>query len=628
MNKLSAGIKKLAVMLIACAMLLGVVPVGLVYRFETVSAEGEFLRIAPSQEAFVSAVSGETDKAGKELFKGVNLAGGQNKTYMKFNLDALDDMSASSVKKASLRLAVIETGAETSDYAELKYINDTEWDDRITYESRPAGDIGGKLADINMSEYRETGSVIEIDVIDYIKKCIRKRKFDISFCIDAQDGGLAAVIAGTDYEDKAFRPYLKIVTGDAADTDSTDLTKAWLENSYASYKNGAMYADCQNEIYLKFRFNRNNIQGAMYDIKLRANNTAASGGVLDVALISSGGESNDFNEYTEIPLGTVEANEGEWCMGVTDEINDLYARGADSVMFKISSPDGYAEIADDDAAPSLDIRATDSNRIVAVVEAGSAALGENPDAEHITQNLSTAYTAADGTKAFLKWYAYDMQSDKRIGGVLSPDGKITAPKWYEPAVCIRARAVITSGTFKAERSYNLIIRPQEKPNFADFKAEAYTNIGNEDEEKLSGAEFENAPIHNKRIDGDIVSYRSLSRGSIGIINMRTNPDECNYLTLKLRDDDFDIYALKIADANAGIDTETAFDLYSKTYDEAGFVYVTGLIPREWTDGRDTVCLILKIDETAEASTPLNLCAAYMGTKAAFVPAEYEKTIHE
>lgn len=45
---LFSGMKKLAVILIASVMLLGVVPVGMISRPTTVSAEGEFLRLSPA----------------------------------------------------------------------------------------------------------------------------------------------------------------------------------------------------------------------------------------------------------------------------------------------------------------------------------------------------------------------------------------------------------------------------------------------------------------------------------------------------------------------------------------------------------------------------------------------------
>ena len=44
---LISGIKKLAVILIASLMILGLVPVGLIAKPDTVSAEGEFLRLLP-----------------------------------------------------------------------------------------------------------------------------------------------------------------------------------------------------------------------------------------------------------------------------------------------------------------------------------------------------------------------------------------------------------------------------------------------------------------------------------------------------------------------------------------------------------------------------------------------------
>ena len=54
---LISGIKKLAVILIASLMILGLVPVGLIAKPDTVRAEGEFLRLLPIAETSVSPQS-------------------------------------------------------------------------------------------------------------------------------------------------------------------------------------------------------------------------------------------------------------------------------------------------------------------------------------------------------------------------------------------------------------------------------------------------------------------------------------------------------------------------------------------------------------------------------------------
>ena len=624
MAKFLSGIKKLAVMLIAGLMLLGVVPIGMISKPETVNAEGEFMRLSPTEEAFVSAVPGEIDKRGRELFKGVNLAGSQNDTYMGFDLSSLAEVPARDIRSAVLRLAVVYTGAESSDTVELKLMQNSDWNDGMTYFSRPSDTNEEKLADIYVGGSRKTGSVIEVDLTDRVKELIKKKNYRIDLHADAEQNGLAAVFAASDYEDKAFRPCLKVVTGDARDTDSADLTKAWLEGVNAEYDDGKIRISDEKSAYLRFRFNRDNIQGAMYDIRLRAYTEAADdGGKISVSVVDCGERelSDMTDELNSTFVGSVDADSGAWGITLTDAVNDIYNGGGETVTVKVSASGGSVWLcAEGDGAPEFDIRATDSSKVVAVTEAGSAAIGENAGFGNITGNLSESYSAADGTKAFFKWSAFEPETGERVNGVLSGDGRITRPQWYEDSRTIKAKAIISSGAYRIERSYILTVMPSDKPDFSVMNVSDYTDIGSSESEKASGAEFADADAHSSWMDGSFLTYRTLQNGGFVIVNQLVDPDGLNYVTFKLRSTELPTVGLIMENVDA--DAESVTVGADKISAEDGFVYVTYPLPREWTSGRGVVSLKLSAEEMENDDIPWSIYGVYTGTDAYFEPLSY------
>ena len=85
---------------------------------------------------------------------------------------------------------MVYTGAETSDTAELKLMQDAHWNSGITYMNRPSDTNEEKLADIQMDGFRKTGSVIEVELTDRVKEYLKNKNYEIDFHIDSQNGGL------------------------------------------------------------------------------------------------------------------------------------------------------------------------------------------------------------------------------------------------------------------------------------------------------------------------------------------------------------------------------------------------------------------------------------------------------
>ena len=216
---LFSGMKKLAVILIASVMLLGVVPVGMISRPTTVSAEGEFLRLSPAAETFVSAKLDEQGLSGSQIAPGLQMVGDSYDTYLRFDLSSLLDKDTADVHEAKLRLAVVRGGGEGAVPVRLWLMPDNAWNESMTYQSRPPvlGEI--KLAETAVDSRNARNALVELDMTEYVKKWIEDGRTSVSLHLDASGTSIAAVFAGTDYEDKAYRPCLKVVTGDAADPD-------------------------------------------------------------------------------------------------------------------------------------------------------------------------------------------------------------------------------------------------------------------------------------------------------------------------------------------------------------------------------------------------------------------------
>ena len=633
MENFLSGIKKLAVMLIAGVMLLGVVPVGLVSKPTTVSAEGEFLRISPSAEAFVSSKYGERGTSGRDISSDLNMVGEQYDTYLRFDISNLLDKNINEIHKAALRLAVVNTGMENTDTVQLWHMQDNVWNESVTYENRPSSVGELKLADISMAACCKTGSVVEVDLTEYVKNQIENDSSVLSLHLNAAGSGTASFAASL-YEDRAFRPCLKIITGDAVDTDQSDLTKAWLENSVSTgnskYAENALYIGNSSEIYLKFHLNRGNIQGAMYDIRLKADLLRAKDGTdISVYLVHCGDWSsiNEPAESEETLVHNSALTEGTESLAVnlTDPVNDIYSAGGEFITLRIAADsDGESVFySSGNLAPRLDIRATDSPRVVASVEAGARALGENPAPAAITSDLLENYAAADGTKAFFKWSAYDPETGKRIYDILSDDGTITRPKWFEDSRTIHAKAVIASGAYRTERSFILTVLPDDPPNYDGLQFADCTDIGSSADESAKYAEFVNAPAHSRRIDGNNLTYRTLENDGIMVLNMAVDPQRQNYLTLKLWKPESPSVSLTIASLQDNSAGALVCGYPTESSREDGFIYLTYPLPAEYTQGRAYVSLkITPAEPAAEDSAMWSIYGAYTGQSPYFDPLSY------
>ncbi|MEE1012787.1 MAG: DNRLRE domain-containing protein [Clostridia bacterium] len=634
-EKVVSALKKAVVIVIASVMVLGLVPVGLMtLKPNTVSAEGEFLRFAPAKEASVMSRTEEKKAAGNNLAEGLYPVGGESHVYLQFDLQSLvDDKDLGEVKKATLRLIAVNGGIDASQPMRLWLMPSADWNGDMSYEDRPAalGEI--KIADLPVDVKGKETQVLEIDLTAYLQKWMEDRKNQVSLHLDAAASSLAAVIAGSSYEDAACRPCLKVVTGEASDPDPTDLTKTWLEKTAQTGTNHSdkeLRAGNGADAYLKFRFNPGNIQGAMYlvNLKLRMLHADEDAEIF-IYKISNG----QWNEGETLPQGEerliyssrVDAGAAVQSMDLSHAVNEAYARGEVTLTLRISGGEtgqvAFANQGED--APRLSLRVSDHENIVAATEATVYALEDNASPDAITGNLSESYTTESGTRAEIRWNAVDAITGEDAKEVLGDNGKITRPQWFENSRQIRATAAISSGDYTRERGYLLTVLPEEMPDYTGQTFGNDINLGSSGREDDFGFAEVHVPAHSRWIGGKNFPYRTLGADGSMAMAMAVDPEKQNYLTVKIWKAEKPTSALLIETMPNRTAEPIVITAPAEIAAEDGFLYLTYPVPLAQTQGKQYVSLRFSVDaetaETEEEIVPWNIYNVYSGQSAYFDP---------
>jgi len=406
-EKIISVLKKIAVILIASIMVLGVVPISmLTMRSHTADAKSAFLRLMPEEEASVTR-SKETQSLYQNA--GIFPVGGGSDAYLRFDLqELLHHKGVKEIKEASLRLTFIPTDIDTAMSVRVWLMPSADWNRNMRYSEKPAtlGEI--KLAELSPTPEQDA-QAIEIDLMPYLLQWIEAKNSRLSLHLDAVGTGISGVFAGTHYEDALYRPCLKVVTGEATDPDSEDISKAWLEKSVQSgmdRRDGMFCVGNGNDVYLKYQLKPENIRGAMYQSGVRlALQRMDADAELHVCKLSQGQWNDDayLPQGEEMPIGIVTAEElsQTGMIDVTDAINDAYARGETSLTLRMTGGKTGEIVFEEN--PALQIRVSDHADVIAVTEAAVYALEDNPSADAIAGNLSESYTTEQGVRAEIRW---------------------------------------------------------------------------------------------------------------------------------------------------------------------------------------------------------------------------------
>ncbi len=617
-EKILSACKKIAVILIACVMVLGLVPVGiLTIHPHTGAAEGEFLRLFPQTEVTVMAQTMRENSPYLQLPDGVHKVGNQADSYLQFDLQSLlDKKKLPQVQKAALRLTFLPTERSGKAPVRLWLMPSSDWDGDMKYQDRPSplGEV--KLAEWVPDMGTKDAKVIEVDLTSYLQKWMEDKTTKISMHMEGLGGNM---FAGSAYEDALYRPCLKVVTGEATDPDTQDISKVWLEKTALSGSDGGRTFRIGNgtDAYLRFRLKPENIRGAMYQAELQLTPDSEQEADLSVYRIANG----DWNEDEVLPRGEEQqilqqpekSEKGTWNLDLTDAVNDAYAKGETTVTLRISGGEeelSFLQSGKD--APFLKISASDNAEVVAITEAAIYALDENPSPNKITRNLSESYTTEAGVRAQLRWQAQDAVTGEDAREFLSEDGNIVRPEWFEDGREILATASISAGKHQRERTYRMTILPEEPSDHIGWKFGDYLNVGDSTDESYHGAAERNTSVHNRWIGGKGFSYRTMESGGMLAMHMAVDPEKQNYLTLKIWKPERPDQTLLIENLRDRQAEPILCRFPAEVPAEDGFLYLTYPIPLDQTRGEEFVALRLHMPENQaqEEVSPWNIYGVY------------------
>lgn len=615
------GMKKVAVMLIAGAMLLGVVPVAMITMPTTVRAEGEFLRLMPSEE--YALAEKERGSGLWQLDEDTRPVGEGYDSFLRFDLGAVAGKEVDSIHEATLRLTLLRMPARRSGSIRVWLMQEGETQSEV---SETPLEVLLATATVSPQEQSDA-AVLEVDLTEHLKKWVEEERRDVSLHLDGLGGEVIAVLAGRDYADPAFRPCLKVVTGSAEDPDRDDLTKTWLADSaVVGRTEGDWTIRSGQSAYWKFGLHRENIQGAVYQAELRLFPIGYPlGSKIRLSLL----ENQNWNgtdvanglrpegKRTLLYEGNVGTEDGTLTLDLTEAFYRAYLEGADSIALELTCMEGEFTLAEEERkAPKLALWVSDDEDIAAVMEAAAYPYGENASEKEIVEDLPQDYTAQNGKRVKLTWAATHWESGQSASDLIKSSGAVQRPLWFEGAKTVLARAVISSGEYQHQLEQQLVLPAEERPDYSAYHFDDMIAPGTRESEKQQAFESVGTVARSRWEKGRIWNYRAMKAEGAMVLNLATEPQGVQYLTVKLSGEEMPC-TLKVQDLmqedNPPLLMETA-----SVSEEEGFFYLTCPLPPAYTEGRDYVTLKLTMmAEDPEATC--DLYGAYITSSAYFDP---------
>ena len=555
-DRLLSSIKKIAVMFIASLMVLGLIPVGLIsLRSVSENDDGKFIRLSPMLETTVSARTGESDDPGSAYNGNCLSAGRYYDSYMRFDIRELLDKEIKNITNAKLRLIPIRTENDADVPITVSLMENNTWTPDMDYNSKPSSTHDINVADVDIKASQCGDFPIEIDLTEYIKKYISDKREYISLNFKGK-GINFATFAGASYEDTAYRPCLKIMTGDATDPDPSDLRKSVLDR---------VYKDPDGSTHISFNLTPYNIQGAMYKIALALNNPKDT-------------DSTSLEVYcddTPVFISDSVTHEDMQDIDLTHTVNSLYSRGATSVNLRVYGVNNI--YTNGESTPELNISVSDNRDITAVTEGLVYALENNSSPLEIRGDLAETYTTETGATAKFNWTAFYTDTDDDASEIINSNGSVNCPEWYDNPKNITAVAVASAGDYSSEHQYDLIVQPKELPDYSDNKFTNYLNFGSGKSEDLHSVAYLGTEQHSEWISGKHFNYRTITPNDILAFSLKTEKEVQNYLTLKLTSENLEDSVLVIENLQ-NRDAEPIRIEPANKFKEGGFVYCTYPIP--------------------------------------------------
>ncbi len=630
--KILSFIQKVFVLFLACLMIIFVVPVWIFPDYDAPSAEGDFVRLSAS-----SAVYADKGFEGSEAIP----VGNGSSIYLKYSLLRFSKISTDEIKEVRLRLSFLAgSGGLRNNIA----VGVTDTDDKSTSDKSAALSYAIRpVFDILHPDTVRGDSLAELDVTEYAKSVLSAGKTDIIFMIYSTDS-IPVLMASSSNEDPAYRPYLKVVTGMANDTDAPSLSKVSLSDcAFVSQgqpdKRGISLGSGEvvtvgggNEIYMKFKLNRDAISGTLYRARLYLSKNSGKGKI-KICTVDNNEWSSELISYASRPQGSQSlpaeytvSNNGELLLDISQQICDA-AAASDIITLKITGVENSEiniQSASSQFAPKLYLNTSAHAEIGCAESAALSALGNNTPA-YVMKNLTETYQDGSGKTAKLRWEEYDLNGKNINNAHISSNGSITRPKWFEGGVSVVASAAIKCDSYSIKRSYSITIPAEAPPDYTKYSFGNYIDIGNTQSEDSQRFESVNiSPPKKRRVSGRQFSYRSPEDGGVMVLNFVCNPDLQNYLTLKFRCEDEAAGKIFIAESN---NPENLTELTApefKNSQSKRFVYATYALPQEFTDGKKQVSLCLSFSSDERLNNQADIYAAYLTQSPYFEPKQFSK----
>ncbi len=638
-EKIISVIQKLAGIVLACLMLVVVLPIGLMPD-DTAEDKGSFIRISATDELYSSA---DAKKEGKSIIRRGECA------YLKFSLATLSETDIDDIRDVRLRLAFFKGSGTLNNKISVKLLPGSVWqkgnhsvDFEIPFER--------EVSVIYPQTTGDEDSLSEIDVTEYVRESVKTGKTEIAFRLSS-DTQIGTMLATGRYRDSAYRPSLKVMTGEAEDTDAYTLRKAMLaEAVYVSKgrpnrsgselaKNGDLIVGGDNEAYLKFEVNDNAIFDTVYSARLSLCRSDGGGPAkIEVYTINNNQWTGDGISYMSRPRGEEKfasdctiSGDGRVNIDVTQAVCEARADGIKMITFRVvGATDTAIRLnggSQTKTQPQLFINATDDKEVECVAEASINALGVN-SYDFVTMNLPTAYTSKNGNTAKIRWSETDCDGEILTATHISRNGEITRPRWFEKDAEVVARARIQSGGYSAVREYRVTIPSETPPDYSKYKFDNYIDIGNselENEHKFESVST--SGVRRRWTSGRIYDYRIPEAGGVMVLNLSCVGESRNYITLKLWEgDDASKQDFLLSPYENRQNDILLMSPSSGTVDDEGFVYATYALPREFTDGKShiTLCLECVAKNGAEQSAgERGIYSVYMTQSPFFSPEQFK-----
>lgn len=615
-------------------MIIFVVPIWIFPDSDVPSAEGDLVHLSPSSVSYADR-SYENSPA-------VPIRNGSS-VYLKFNLSRFSKINIDEINTVKLRLSFLSGSGSVRNSV---FIGITDSESRMTsdksaslsYAVRPT------LAVLHPYTMGSDDSLAELDITEYTKSALSEKKTDIILMIYSTDS-IPSLMAGLSYDDSGYRPYLKVITGMASDTDPTTLNKSELSDctfvsqnqpdkrGVALTSGGVITIGGGNEAYLKFKLNRAAIRDTLYSARLKLTRDSGKGKI-NVCLVDNNEWSSELISYSSRPQGTQSLgaeytvlNSGEVLIDVSQQVCNA-AASSDIITLKITGAEN-SEINflgnTSQYAPKLYLRTSDRTEIRCAEEAALSALGRNIPS-YVMTNLSETYSDGNGKTSKLKWEEYDTSGKSLNNRHISSNGVITRPKWFEGNASIIAYTEIKCDDYTINRSYAVNIPAESAPDYSRYTFGNYIDIGNSQSEESQ--KFESVNISapkRRRVNGRQFSYRSPENGGIMVLNFSCVSNSPNYLTLKFRCEDKASGKIYVSQLDRDGNTTELTAPEFKESQSKRFVYATYALPREFTDGKNRVSLRLSFTSSSERTDEqADIYAAYLTQSPYFEPKQFTK----